>query len=476
MKRRAYKIVFFNILLLCLTLFGSLFMEKTYAKDLDVIHEYDITADLATSGKVRLRYRLDWEVLDHKTEGPLTWIKVGIPNSHVSDIKGLSDNIRIIGFYNDNGYFIRVDLDRAYKKGERLVIEFEILQDNLYEEINNAAGETVLGFTPGWFPDIVVEKMVLKWSDKNVKSYEPEGVVEDDGYITWQKELAKNEKYTIRVVYPDSSVIDPVRDFSKIDIVHNSYNDTIRQYNDIIRQIEEDMNSRIMEDYYNRNKGGYSGNYKPNTVVLILVIVGIVAVAAFIIIIAVIRARYIRNGSGYYRAKKKIIWSKIIFHTLCPNCGAPRMPDRYNCIYCGASMIKSEEKLEKEEIKSIKKQLKKEGLWEELNRDGICALGHLTNVYIEVSHISYTMPKADLPDINTGGGSKVGKVISIIGDIVSKCACACAGGGRAGCSTKDFYNTGLKLRQLELKKKYQKKCRSALSDDGRTVPKGLYYI
>ena len=152
MKRRAYKIVFFNILLLCLTLFGSLFMEKTYAKDLDVIHEYDITADLTTSGKVRLRYRLDWEVLDHKTEGPLTWIKVGIPNSHVSDIKGLSDNIRIIGYYNENGYFIRVDLDRAYKKGERLVIEFEILQDNLFEEINNASGECVIGFTPRLVP------------------------------------------------------------------------------------------------------------------------------------------------------------------------------------------------------------------------------------------------------------------------------------------------------------------------------------
>lgn len=459
MKRRAYKIVFFNILLLCLTLFGSLFMEKTYAKDLDVIHEYDITADLTMSGKVRLRYRLDWEVLDHKTEGPLTWIKVGIPNSHVSDIKGLSDNIRIIGYYNENGYFIRVDLDRAYKKGERLVIEFEMLQDNLFEEINNASGECVIGFTPGWFPDIVVEKMVLKWSGKDVKSCEPEGVIEDDGYITWQKDLAKNEKYTIRVVYPDSTVISPVLDFSKANNVLNSYND-------ISRQIEEDMNRKILDDYNKRNKGRYSGNYKPNTVVLILVIVGIVAVAALIITIAVIRARYIRNGSGYYRVKNKIIWTKIIFHTLCPNCGAPRMPDRYNCIYCGASMIKSEEKLEKEEIKSIKKQLKKEGLWEELNRDGICAFGHLTNVYIEISHVSYTMPKADLPDINTGGGgSKIGKVISIIGDIVSKCACACAGGGRAGCSTKDFYNTGLKLRQLELKKKYQKKCRSALSEE-----------
>ncbi|MBO4420848.1 MAG: hypothetical protein J5783_03385 [Lachnospiraceae bacterium] len=459
MKRRAYKIVFFNILLLCLTLFGSLFTEKTYAKDLDVIHEYDITADFTTSGKVRLRYRLDWEVLDHKTEGPLTWIKVGIPNSHVSDIKGLSDNIRIIGYYNENGYFIRVDLDRAYKKGERLVIEFEMLQDNLFEEINNASGECVIGFTPGWFPDTVVEKMVLKWSGKDVKSCEPEGVIEDDGYITWQKDLAKNEKYTIRVVYPDSTAISPVLDFSKVNNVLNSYND-------ISRQIEEDMNRKILDDYNKRNKGGYSGNYKPNTVVLILVIVGIVAVAAFIIIIAVIRARYIRNGSGYYRVKNKIIWTKIIFHTLCPNCGAPRMPDRYNCIYCGASMIKSEEKLEKEEIKSIKKQLKKEGLWEELNRDGICAFGHLTNVYIEISHVSYTMPKADLPDINTGGGgSKIGKVISIIGDIVSKCACACAGGGRAGCSTKDFYNTGLKLRQLELKKKYQKKCRSALSEE-----------
>lgn len=51
------------MMVFALSFLGPYFATKAYAKDLDVIHEYDITADVQEDGRVRIRYRIDWEVL-----------------------------------------------------------------------------------------------------------------------------------------------------------------------------------------------------------------------------------------------------------------------------------------------------------------------------------------------------------------------------------------------------------------------------
>ena len=219
-------------------------------------------------------------------------------------------------------------------------------------------------------------------------------------------------------------------------------------YHAYFKEQEELMWERILED--KNKKGGFVSNYNPpkREIILFCVLVGVIG--GVIIFIGVCIARYRMKGGDPDTIKKvKIIWTKIEYHTHCPNCGAPRMPDRSNCEYCGVSMIKSELKMEKDEIKRVKKQLKKEGLWDRLNTDGICQLGGIANVFIRIKPSFVYMPRI----------SVLGTVVSILdkfdcaGGGGCACACACAGGGRAGFSTKDFYNTGLKLRQLEMKKK-----------------------
>lgn len=229
--------------------------------------------------------------------------------------------------------------------------------------------------------------------------------------------------------------------------IPNMYEDP-EAYRAYCKEQEDLMWKKILEDH--NKKGGFVSDYTPSTKQIIIFVVIVGVIGGVIIFIGVCIARYrMKSGDPDTVKKVKIIWTKIEYYTHCPNCGAPRMPDRSNCEYCGVSMIKSEQKMEKDEIRRVKKQLKKEGLWDKLNTDGICQLGGIANVFIKIKPSVVYMPRI----------SVLGTIFSILdnfdcaGGGGCACACACAGGGRAGCSTKDFYNTGLKLRQLEMKKK-----------------------
>ena len=442
MRRKIRITSIIYMMVFALSLLGPCFATKAYAKDLDVIHEYDITADVQEDGRVRIRYRIDWEVLDSTSEGPLTWVKIGIPNSHVSGIKGLSDNIKSIKYYNDKGYFVRIDFNREYNAGECLVIEFEITQSNLYEPNKYTDGETVISFTPGWFPEITVEKMVLKWNNNNVLNASPEGTDDGDGYITWQKALAQDEKYTIEVSYSSDAITSV--DVAKSTDAPNPIKDA-DAYNAYMAELQQKTLNKAIEE--SRTPARFNTNPSTKSIVICGIIIGVVG--GVIIFIGVCIARYrMRGGDPDMVTRKRMIWTLIEYHTQCPNCGSPRMPNRNNCEYCGASMIKSEQKMEKSEIKKLKKQLKKDGLWDNLNTTGICQLGRVANVYVRIRSDFVYLPRVSV----LGRVAKVLDIADTFGGSGGGCACACAGGGRAGCSTKDFYNTGLKLRQLELKK------------------------
>ena len=42
-----------------------------------------------------MEINIKWKVLDGTTEGPLTWVKIGVPNYHCKDIKSLTSNIQM---------------------------------------------------------------------------------------------------------------------------------------------------------------------------------------------------------------------------------------------------------------------------------------------------------------------------------------------------------------------------------------------
>ena len=73
--------------------------------DLDEILNYEVTVDVNEDATLRIRYHIDWKVLDSTSEGPLSWVKVGIPNDHYSALNALSSTIQNISYTGSDGSF-----------------------------------------------------------------------------------------------------------------------------------------------------------------------------------------------------------------------------------------------------------------------------------------------------------------------------------------------------------------------------------
>ncbi|MBO4915630.1 MAG: hypothetical protein J5449_10555, partial [Oscillospiraceae bacterium] len=113
------------------------------AKELDEILYFEVTVDVNEDATLRMRYHIEWKVLDSTSEGPLTWVKIGIPNSKYVSMKGKSHAVNKIEYSSDGGSYARIDLDRAYKAGEVVKIDFELVQDYMYQVNGSKEGETV---------------------------------------------------------------------------------------------------------------------------------------------------------------------------------------------------------------------------------------------------------------------------------------------------------------------------------------------
>ena len=108
-KTRIGKSIFliFTVLLLILLSVPQRMMGSTGKAcalgDLDRILDYQITADLQEDGSVDFHYDITWKVLDDKKQGPLTWVKIGVPNSDVEYILPETDNIKSASYYSQGG-------------------------------------------------------------------------------------------------------------------------------------------------------------------------------------------------------------------------------------------------------------------------------------------------------------------------------------------------------------------------------------
>lgn len=158
------KKIIYIFLSLIIILTSSTISAKA-AMYLDVINNYEITVNPRKDGTLDMQFNIKWTVLDSKTEGPLEWIKIGIPNRYVDEIVGISSNIKKIKYYSESGSYIRIDLDRKYKTGETLDISFSIHQSRMYFLDGDGC---YYDYNPGWFEDMYVENMLVKWNKEGV--------------------------------------------------------------------------------------------------------------------------------------------------------------------------------------------------------------------------------------------------------------------------------------------------------------------
>ncbi len=400
----------FLLLVLCLSLLLPALCLRAQAKDLDEILNYTVTVDVNEDATLHMVYHIDWMVLDSDSEGPLEWVKIGIPNSHHSSLTGRSDAVRRISDMSEGGEtYARIDLDRSYYAGEVAEIEFELTQDYMYQVDMMTEGETVYRLTPGWFDDIRVDEMTIRWRAEKVLSHEPDSTVEG-GYYIWTKPLSKGEKYRVTVTYPN-----------------DAYGfDTSKQ---ILSGTERSGSG----------EGGGDGFYTFLGLLLILVPIALA--------IGLPIARFNRTAS-LSGGQKKITRTKVEYYPVCQGCGAARPEGANNCAYCGRSFIKSEEVVEEKDIPAEEKDLRRK------TTNGLYRYSHDPNTYIRVNVINVPAPRPRVVSHSSSHSSGSSRSSSCFhSSCACACACACAGGGRAGCTTKDFYNTDLKLRQLERRKK-----------------------
>ena len=397
----------FLVLILCLMLLLPAIAMRAAAADLDEILNYTITVDVNEDATLHMVYHIDWKVLDSDSEGPLEWVKIGVPNSHYSSMQGRSAAVRRISGMNESGEtYARIDLDRAYYAGEVAQIEFELVQDYMYQVDMLSEGETVYRLTPGWFDDIRVDEMTIRWNADKVLSHEPDSTVEG-GYYTWTKALSKGEKYRVTVTYPN-----------------DAYGfDTSKE---ILSGTE-------------RAGGASSGGDG------IYAFLGMLVIFLPIILLIALPILHFKNTASLTGGQKKITRTKVEYYPVCQGCGAARPEGANNCAYCGRSFIKSEEVVEEKDLPAEERALYRK------TTSGLYRYSHDPNTYIRVNVINVPAPRPRVVSHSSSGSSRSSSCFH--SSCACACACACAGGGRAGCTTKDFYNTDLKLRQLELKKK-----------------------
>ena len=130
----------------------------------------------------------------------MSWVKIGIPNKNVDEIKALTDNIKKIEYNKQDGRtYVYVYFDRDYHKNEIIKFDFSIHQSHMYV-IDKEDHMLRYSFTPGWFDEIEVKNITVKWNNQNVlkSNCEKEPV---DGYLVWTDSLTFGEKLNTSVYY-----------------------------------------------------------------------------------------------------------------------------------------------------------------------------------------------------------------------------------------------------------------------------------
>lgn len=199
------------LLVVMISMFVLSLTSVKAASYLDRIDLYEIKIDPNDDGTLNMEFNIKWTVLDSFSEGPLEWVKIGIPNKYVSNIKALSATIDEIEYYSDNGSYIRVDLDRKYYEGESLIMSFSYTQSRMYFLSGN---ECYYDYKPGWFDEIPVTKAIVKWNKAGV-TYANQ-MDESGNYYIWTSKLNPGETMTVDVKYDQShfKTLDPKKQYS----------------------------------------------------------------------------------------------------------------------------------------------------------------------------------------------------------------------------------------------------------------------
>lgn len=396
-RSRALGILCFAFILLFLPV-----LKGKAAADTDEILDYSITVDVNQDATLTITYDILWKVLESDDAGPLSWVKIGIPNNRYQFCSGLSDNISSISISSSGGSFAEVYFDDMYYEGETVHFQFYMVQDYMYQMNRDEEGYTVYSFTPGWFDDIRVDNLTIRWNNDKVSVWSPACSIEN-GYNVWNTSLSKGEKFKVEVTYPNDAF-----DF---DVTKNAETENEKSGNE-------------------KSGSGMVAAFSSLVFILAFSIIFVAIVKA-----AVSQIKYASCANFATGSQKKVTRTRIEYYPVCQGCGGTRQEGQKFCTYCGRSFVKSEEIVTEENVADNEKDILN------YNKAGEFVYTGHPNTFIRVNVVNVPRPHR-----TTGSAHHHSSCAH--SSCACACACACAGGGRAGCSTKDFYNTNLRLSRL----------------------------
>ena len=159
--------------------------------DLDYIPDYFVTVDLREDGSADIVYDITWQVIGGDQTDYLSWVKIGLPNAYAEDLTPLTDTISDLQYTGDGGSYAKVVFARRYYSPEvaaqnggesRVRFAFSVHQSHLFSL--NSDGTATFEFTPGWFDDLVVEHMQVRW--RSGDGFVADNSSEEDGYLIWE--------------------------------------------------------------------------------------------------------------------------------------------------------------------------------------------------------------------------------------------------------------------------------------------------
>ena len=158
--------------------------------DLDYIRSYVVTVDLRQDGSADITYDIDWQVLGGDATQYLSWVKIGLPNAHAEDLTPLTDTIADLQYTDDGGSYAKVVFSRRYYSPEvaaqnggesNVQFAFSVHQSHLFTR--NDDGTANFTFTPGWFDDLSVGNMQIRW--RNGDGFIADNTGVDGDYLVW---------------------------------------------------------------------------------------------------------------------------------------------------------------------------------------------------------------------------------------------------------------------------------------------------
>ena len=157
---------------------------------MDYIPDYLVTVDLRADGSADITYDITWQVIGGDQTDYLSWVKIGLPNAYAEDLTPLTDTISDLQYSGDGGSYAKVVFARRYYAPEvaaknggesRVRFAFSVHQSHLFSLGDD--GTATFEFTPGWFDDLAVEHMQVRW--RSGDGFVADNSSEEDGYLIW---------------------------------------------------------------------------------------------------------------------------------------------------------------------------------------------------------------------------------------------------------------------------------------------------